>query len=121
MSNEWVDTKVDISGIEGVGFIGFRYNRVAGTTNAASYRLDNIKLGVSTAVTQPSANKNNIYVLNNQIVVKAENGGALIEIFNIAGQKVTSKTAEVGLNQFTVAKGQIYIVKFESTIKKLVL
>ncbi len=120
--NIWVtNTDADISGITGVGFIAFNYNRIAGTTNSASYRVDNISLSVPTAIETPTLAEGSVFVSNGQVVVKAEKAGALIEVYNIGGQRLVSQVAEAGRNTFTLAKGQIYVVKIGNLVKKVVL
>ncbi len=120
-NNVWVETTADISGITGVGFIAFNYNRVEGVTTAASYRIDNVKLGVPTSVKNPDAGNQSIYVQKGQIVVETQTNGAVIEVYNIAGQRVATQTADSARNVITLPQGQIYIVKIGQTIKKVAL
>ena len=120
--NIWVtNTDADISGISGVGFIAFNYNRMEATSESASYRLDNINLTVPTSVETPTLAEGSVFVSNGQIVVKAEKAGALIEVYNIGGQRLVSQVAEAGRNPITLAKGQIYVVKIGNLVKKVVL
>lgn len=121
VNNEWINTEADISGLSGVGFIAFNYNRVAGVTTAANYRVDNVKLGVSTAVKNPSAETVSVYVKEGTIVVDVKVPGGMIEVFNIAGQRVASQPAMEGSNTISLPQGQIYIVKAGSFVQKVAL
>jgi len=121
VNNQWLNTEADISGLSGVGFIAFNYNRVAGVTTPASYRVDNVKLGVSTAVKNPSAETVSVYVKEGTIVVDVKVPGGMIEVFNIAGQRVASQPAMEGSNTISLPQGQIYIVKTGSFVQKVAL
>lgn len=91
------------------------------TTKQLSPRFKADIASLSTAIETPTLAEGSVFVSNGQIVVKAETAGALIEVYNIGGQRLVSQVAEAGRNPITLAKGQIYVVKVGNLVKKVVL
>ncbi len=76
---------------------------------------------LATSVETPTLAEGSVYLSNGQIVVKAETAGDLIEVYNMAGQRLVSQVAQAGNNTIALPKGQIYIVKIGNLVKKVVL
>ena len=112
-----INTVKNIIGIAGK----FTTGTPATTTYQIYPRSDADLINVPTAIETPTLAEGSIFISNGQIVVKAETAGALIEVYNIGGQRVVSQVAEAGRNTFTLAKGQIYVVKVGNLVKKVVL
>ncbi|MGV8827154.1 MAG: hypothetical protein ACWA6U_02435 [Breznakibacter sp.] len=105
-----------------IGIAGkFTTGTPATTTYQIYPRSDADLINVPTAIETPTLAEGSIFISNGQIVVKAETAGALIQVYNIGGQRLVSQVAEAGRNTFTLAKGQIYVVKVGNLVKKVVL
>ncbi len=113
----------EISAVKNI--IGIAGKYTTGTPATTTYQIyprsDADLINVPTAIETPTLGEGSVFVSNGQIVVKAETAGALIEVYNIAGQRLVSQVAEAGRNTFTLAKGQIYVVKIGNLVKKVVL
>lgn len=96
---------------------------VYASTEKGNIGLSNISItkSVPTSAETPTLAEGSVFVSNGQIVVKTETAGTLIEIYNMAGQRLVSQVAEAGRNPITLAKGQIYVVKIGNLVKKVVL
>ena len=110
-ANEIIPTTSDVTG-------------VAVLFNSTKQLSPRFKADISTfatAISNPTRSNELVYIHQGQIIVKTETSGGTIEVFNVAGQRLVSKTADAGHNTITLPKGQIYIVKIGSLVKKVVL
>lgn len=109
-----------ISEVKNIIGIAVEYTTSTSTKYQISPRSDADLINVPTAIGN-LVNDQSIYVQNGQLIVVAQNSGAMVEVYNIAGQRVATQATDAGRNVITLPKGQIYIVKVGNTVKKVAL
>lgn len=101
-------------GVKVFGTLAGYFSGTPGVTGTSAYILDPTT-GLSTLKTDAQA-----YTSQGKVMLNAS-VGELIEVFNVAGQKVVSRIAADGLNSVDVAAKGIMIVKVSNRVSKVIL
>lgn len=112
---------IDLSAVSGVKFIVFEYNGDADNGKTTTYQVDNIKVpSDATGVVNLKFEGLSIATQNGKVMFNAK-ANELIEVFNIAGQKIINRLSTEGLNQIYIPTRGIVIVKIGKRVSKVVL
>lgn len=74
-----------------------------------------------TGITPVATSRTHIYSAQNQIVVNGLTDGETVEVYNMAGQKLTAQQAAAGQVAISARKGAAYLVKTKERCAKVVL
>ena len=110
---------LDLSAFSGVQFLAFEYNGEAGV-KTTTYQVDNVVTDVISGVSTPKFNALSAWTSADKICFNAT-AGEVIDVYNVAGQKVVSRLAADGLNEVAVQLRGVAIVKVGNCISKVIL
>lgn len=108
----WVtNLRIDMSAYSGVGFIGFEYTGMGGSSKSATYCLDNIRATINgSGINNTTTQKNTIYAADGNLYINAT-AGETIRIYNTVGQLVKTVQATDAQTVIPVERHQLLIVK----------